>query len=314
MRGIAPRRQGGIEHPVSETTVLEVRTILDIIGARLPYLHPALRRIAEFILAQPGTAKGMTITELAAACGVAESTVTRFVKEVGLDRYASLRLAIAESRFASVEGAVESENVYGGILRGDSSQTIVAKIVQESASTLRATGARLDPLALERATDLLEGTGVIAFCAMGGSSIAAEDGVMRFTRAGRKCLLYRDQSQQLMSATVLGKGDVLIAISASGDSTPIIDAAARARASGAAAIAITSTEGSRLSESVDVTLFASAEDGSSAGLFGEGVTAKWGQLLVVDALYASYAVRHFDDTLRYLQETYTAAIRETRSR
>lgn len=298
-----------------ESTALDGRTVLEVIGGRLPYLNPALRRIAEFILGQPSFAKGMTITELAAACGVAESTVTRFVREVGLDRYGSLRLAIAEALFAAADdGSGEPAHVYGGIIRGDSPQAIVAKIGQGATSAIRATGARLDHGAIERAADVLEGQGVIAFCAMGGSAIAAEDGVMRFTRAGRKCMLYRDQSLQLMAATVLGPGDVMIGISASGDSTPIVEAVARAKANGAGTIAVTSVERSRLGEEADVTLFTSTEGGHDGGLYGEGVTAKWGQLLAIDSLYAVYAVRHFDDTLRHLQETYAVGIKESRSR
>jgi DNA-binding MurR/RpiR family transcriptional regulator len=299
-----------------ETPPPDTRTVVDLIGSRLPYLNPALRRIAEFIITQPGVAKGMTITELAAACGVAESTVSRFVREIGLDRYQTLRLGIAESLFAQPADGNGNDQayVYGGITRLDAIPTIVAKITRSSEAALRATGIHLAEAEVARAVDLIEQADVIVFCAMGSSGIAAEDGVMRFIRAGRRCILYRDQSLQVMTATILGPRDVLIGISASGDSTPIVEAVSRAQTRGAGTIAITSVKGSRVTEHAAVTLYTSTGAGPDAGLYGEGVTAKWGQLLVMDALYAAFAVRHFDETLEHLRNTYTTGIRDTRSR
>ena len=60
-----------------------------------------------------------------------------------------------------------------------------------------------------------------------------------------------------------------------------------------------------------VALFTATIPGG--GLYGESVTSKWGQLLVVDALYATFAARRFDETLGHLEETYAAAIQHSRS-
>ncbi len=62
----------------------------------------------------------------------------------------------------------------------------------------------------------------------------------------------------------------------------------------------------------DVTLF-TGRGQSDAGIYGEAVTSKWGQLFVIDALYAAYAARHFDATLEHLEATYSTAIRHTRT-
>ncbi|GAA0972636.1 MurR/RpiR family transcriptional regulator [Streptomyces rhizosphaericus] len=165
--------------------------------------------------------------------------------------------------------------------------------------------------AISRAVDLLHEADAVVFCCMGSSSIAAEEGVMRFTRAGKKCLLYRDQSVQVMLATILTPRDVLIGISDSGKSTAIVDAMRLAGQTGATSIGITSVQDSPLAELSDVPLFTSNVAGE--GLYGESVTSKWGRLLLIDILYASYAARHFDDTLQHLKETYEAGIRHSRS-
>lgn len=287
--------------------------LLQEMASRLPYMAPAMRQIAELVLGDPDRARNMTITELADAAGVADSTVSRFVRELGLTGYRSLRLGIAEATFASRAAAAgpETQYVYEGISRGESPDTIIGKVERSSAEALRQTGQRLNPDALAEAVDLVENASVIAFFAQGLSSVAADAGVMRFTRAGKKCLLFHDQSVQIMTATNLTAGDVVIGISDSGRTDAIVDAMRIARSHGAATVAITSDADSPLVGVADVALFTATIPGG--GLYGESVTSKWGQLLVVDALYATFAARRFDETLGHLEETYAAAIQHSRS-
>jgi DNA-binding MurR/RpiR family transcriptional regulator len=301
---------------VTEAATAEQVTVLERIAQRLPYLNPALRRIGEFILERPAAAKSMTITELASACDVAESSVSRFVKEIGLDRYQALRVGIAEALLLHRPADVEPERryVYEGITRGDSGATLIGKIARGSHHVLRRTAAGLDPDAVDRAVGLIESANTLIFCSMGSSSIAADNASMRFTRAGKKCLQFHDQSLQVTSATIATPSDAVVAISDSGGTTAVIEAVERARSRGVPTIAITSDHDSTLSRLASVTLFTSVAMPDDTGLYGEAMTSKWGQILVLDVLYAAFAVRNFDATLRHLEETYAAAIRTTRTR
>ena len=134
---------------------------------------------------------------------------------------------------------------------------------------------------------------------------------MRFTRAGKKCMLFRDQSIQAMASTIVGDQDVVIAVSDSGRSTLVVDIVNTARSHGASTIAITSDPSSPLAKASEVSLF-TASVPSGGALYGESVTSKWGQLLVMDSLYAAYAATHFDQTVAHLEETYTAGIQRSR--
>jgi RpiR family transcriptional regulator, carbohydrate utilization regulator len=289
-------------------------SLLQRIAGRLPYLPTALRQVGEYVLERPDTTQSMSITALASEVGVAESTVSRFVREIGLSGYQALRLGIAEAAFAqrAQADAPAQRFVYDGIAGTDGPAEVIAKIRHSSEQTLVRTAEGLDAAALERAVQALEQARTVVFTCMGSSSIAAEDGVMRFTRAGKRCLLYRDQSLQAMVATVVDADDLVIAISDSGRSTSVIEVVRNARAHGAAAVAITSAPGSPLARAADIALF-TASVPSGGALYGESVTAKWGQLLVVDALYATFAARHFDATVAHLEETYAAGIKSSRA-
>jgi RpiR family carbohydrate utilization transcriptional regulator len=301
---------------VSEaTSPPDERNLLELIASRFPYLTGALRQVAEFILQSPQTAHTMTITELAKECGVAESTVSRFVREMGVGSYQSLKLGVAEAVFSQRTAGVDpdQEFVYQGISRSDSPSTIVTKIQRTSQQALRETALGLDETALEKAVDLIDAANILVFSCIGASSIAAEDGVMRFTRAGKKCALYRDQTVQAMMATIATPTDLVIGISDSGTSTSVVDSLRLAREHGAMTLAITSDDTAPLVKHADVVLFTSRTH-KEGGLYGEAVTAKWGQILVMDVLYAAFAARHFDETLTHLADTYSTAIETSRTK
>jgi DNA-binding MurR/RpiR family transcriptional regulator len=288
-------------------------SLLQQIASRAPYLPSALRQVAEYVLEKPGEVQSMTITTLARAAGVAESTVSRFAREMNLANYQALRLGIAESTFVARSGADAARPfVYDGISPDDELEQIIGKIQHSSQHTLEQAVARLDPAQAQRAVEMIEASSTLVFSCMGSSSIAAEDGVMRFTRAGKKCLLFRDQSVQAMLATILDDGDTLIAISDSGHSTAVVEMVRNARRAGASTIALTSQQDSPLAEEAHVTLYTAAVP-SGGALYGEAVTSKWGQLLVVDVLYAAYASRNSASTLGHLEATYAAGIKHSRS-
>jgi DNA-binding MurR/RpiR family transcriptional regulator len=287
--------------------------LLQQIASRRPYLSAAMQQVAGFVLDNPEAVRSMSITTLAAAAGVAESTVSRFTRELGLPSYQALRLGVAESTFAIRSDQERAQAfVYDGIGRDDPPRTIIEKIRHSSAQSLTQTAVRLDDDAVLRAVELIEASTALVFTCMGASSIAAEEGVMRFTRAGRRCILHRDQSLQAMVSTILEPTDVVVAISDSGHSTSIVDTVREARRRGTSTVVITSHPDSPLAQAGDVSLY-TASVPSGGELYGESVTAKWGQLLVVDTLYAAYAARNAERTLEALERTYAAGIRQSRS-
>lgn len=299
------------EQPISRQNVIEH------IYKQAPYLNPALRRVAEYVLEHPDQCKTLTIQQLATACGVADSTVTRFVREIDFKSYQELKIALAEA-LSSTEGgeaATQERYVYEGILRTDAIPTIVDKVVQRNIQTLADTRQRLNLAELERAVVALAQADVVVFSCMGSSGVAGEEGVMRFTRAGKKCLLFRDQSIQLMTTAILGERDLVIGISNSGRSTPVIECLKLAQSRGAKTICITSFEDAPLVKYADIALFTPTKSPPPGlDLYGEATTSVSAQILVLDVIYAGYAVQNIDKTLEFLEETYAAGIRDSRKR
>ena len=68
--------------------------VLMRIRRHLPYLKPALKKVANHILEDPGRAKLQKIKEVAGACQVSEATVTRFVKALQFRSFPEFKIAI----------------------------------------------------------------------------------------------------------------------------------------------------------------------------------------------------------------------------
>lgn len=282
------------------------------IQQKLAYLNPALAKIGQYILDHPEICKTITIKELATQCLVAESSVTRFVKEIDFASYQDLKIAIAESLTQTAESTTNQTYIYEDITKDDNISTIMEKVYHRNMQMLTLTKQMLNPQELNRAADIIEKANNLIFSCKGSSAIAAEEGVMRFARAGKKCIFFRDESQQLIAASTATPDDVIIGISNSGRSISVVNVLELARNQGAHTIGITAFEDSPLAKHTDVVLYTPTKQlDSGDGLGWESTTSKSAQILIIDILYACYAARQHESTRVHMEKTYKA-IRHTR--
>lgn len=290
------------------------RTLLDDISSKSAYLSPAIRQVAEYVLQNPEKTKTLTISGLSQEVGVAESTISRFVRELGIKGFSSFRLAISEavltsSRFEKTTDQVPY--VYEGIIKGDSIETAIDKVRKNSLEAIENSFPYLNPEIIGAVVEKIAQSRSIYFVATGGSSVAAENALIRFVRAGKKCWLFRDPTLQLMTAAALDDQDLVIGISDSGTTAGVVHALNLAKQHGCHTVSITSTENSPITEFSDHVIY-TAKPHAGTGLYGEAVTAKWGQLAAVDVLYAAFALLDYDKTINFLEETFLSGIQETR--
>jgi RpiR family carbohydrate utilization transcriptional regulator len=292
--------------------------VLNTIRLAQGQLNPALQRIAAFVLKHPEIVKTQSIKDLAQVCDVSESTITRFVRAIDVPSYQQLKIGVAEA-LSSVPvmapGAKDKDAfVYDDIGPADTSGQILKKIVYRNLSTIEDTASRLDLALLEKAAAAIDKCDLLAFFAMGSSTLAAESAVMRFMRVGKRCMFFNDQGVQQISAATLGKQSVAVAVSNSGRTVAIVDSLRQARQAGATAIAITSFADSPIAQAADIVLLTTANDASSgSAAYQESMLAKVAQLLVVDVLYSRYAVKHIKQSIQKIKDT-NVVIESTRHR
>ena len=276
------------------TLLLKIRRIL-------PSLNPALRRIADFILIDPSKIKYLKIKDLAKECSVAESTVIRFVQTIGLNSFHDLKIIITEiTSQQNRDNGQEEAYVYDDILRTDSIDSIITKIVHRNTKTLQDTKKLISGREIERAVHAIREARMIYIYGAGGSFIAAENARLRLYRIGKQCLALNDGNQQLVSASLLNKDDVAIGISNSGRTKSTVFALKKAKEAGAKTICITNYDQSPITEFADIKLFSSTQD---LAFFQESMTSRVAQILIVDILYAALAVKDFSASVKMLEKS-----------
>lgn len=290
--------------------------VLNTVRRAQAQLNPALQRIAAYVLKHPEIVKTQSIKDLAEACNVSESTITRFVRAIEVPSFQHLKIGVAEalSSQAKPSAAAREAFVYEDIRASDTTDQVLKKIVYRNVTTIEDTAARLELPLLEHAAVAIDRCDLMAFFAMGSSTLAAENAVMRFMRVGKRCVFFKDQGVQQISASTLGKQSLAVGLSNSGRTVAVVDSLRAARSSGATTIAITSFPDSPLAQAADIVLLTTTNEASSgSGAYQESMLAKMAQLLVIDVLYSRFAVKHIQQSIRKLKDT-SAVIESTRQR
>ena len=264
-----------------------------------PSLSPAEDRVAEQVLDDPRAAAALTISELASAARTSETTVLRFCRRLGLPGYPQLRLGLAaESAQPRTTSAQRSD-----ISANDSIDDIVAKVSFADASAVEETAQQLDRASLVAAAAAIAEAKRVDIYGIGASAIVGTDLQQKLHRIGVVAFAWNDPHISLTSATLLGKGDVAIAVSHSGTTSETIEALDAAHDRGATTIAITNFPVSLLAAHADLVLTTAARE---SPLRSGATASRIAALTVVDCLFVGVAQRNFSRTTRALERTRSA--------
>ncbi len=182
----------------------------------------------------------------------------------------------------------------------DTLAAVTDKIFAYTLTSLDWARQHLDPEALARAVDLLAGARSISFLGFGASGVVAVDAQQKFPLFGVPCRAESDFHQQVMLASMMEPGDVVVLVSNTGRTRQLVEAARLARQSGAAVIGLVGAEGD-VSTLCDVVLLIETFD--NTGVYTP-TTSRIAALVVVDVLSTAVALRREDprdDRLRRMK-------------
>lgn len=214
--------------------------LLDAIRTQYDSLSPSEKKVALAVLEQPERAVDANIAALAKKAGVSEPTVVRFCRAIGFDGWHAFKLKLAQS-LALSPGEDASPALE------DPAADLVSKICGRSINTLLDLRNSLDPNAIERALQLLSQATRVEFYGQGTSGIIAADAQHKFFRCGIPTVAYADPHVHSIAASLLKKGDAVVAISQRGTSPELLRSVQLARAAGADVVAL-APSGSPLAE------------------------------------------------------------------
>jgi glucokinase len=255
-------------------------TLMERIGHLQHELTPAEQRVATLVLEHPRLVLNEPIADIARLAEVSQPTVIRFCRSLGFLGLADFKLKFASSLTSA------SPVRHSQVRNNDSAHDLSAKVIDNTISAILKFRDQLDVRALERAIELLTKANRVEFYALGSARVVALDGQHKFARFRIPSSTYGDAHLIGMAAELLKPGDVVIAISTSGQLPELLRAVDAARAAGADVIAI-SASGTPLARKATLCLAVDHSEDSSTFL---SMVSRILQLLLIDIVSVGISV------------------------
>ncbi len=195
-------------------------------------LSQAERRVADYVLAQPRSALGDPIMDIARQAGVSQPTVVRFCRSLGCEGLSDFKLKLASGLTGTIPVS------HSLVRREDSALELSAKVLDNTAAALLQTRSQLSSEAVERAIKACLAARRIECYAIGNYAMVALDAQFKFLRCGLQAGACTDPHLLALSAQNLAAGDVVVAISGSGRNADLLRAVEVAQQRGATVITI----------------------------------------------------------------------------
>ncbi|PZM62844.1 MurR/RpiR family transcriptional regulator [Paenibacillus dendritiformis] len=259
------------------------------------------RKVADYILEHTRSVIYMSITDLADACDVGESSIFRFCKSLNFKGYQEFKIALAHS--ITVENEIPQLTEQIGM--DDTIEQVASKVLTTNVNAINETYDLLKADDIEKAIDYMVQAERIHFFGVGTSLITALEAKNKFMRITKKTECSFDSHLQMMSAALMTERDVAVMFSYSGSTKDTIEVAKKAKEKGARIISITRLVKSPLTTHSDVTLLCGANEGP---LQGGSLSAKIAQLYLLDVLYVEYFKRTYQESIDNKESTANAVI------
>lgn len=259
-------------------------------------LSPTEKKIADYVLEQPGKASRSTINEIAQTLNIAVSTFFQFTRKLGYSGFKEFKIALL------TEESDAAISIHENIQHSDSDLTKIEKVFDSTIQSLQDTKKLINAQDYSHAADIFLQSNIVGFFGIGGSCVVAQDMYHKFLRSPVHCQYVSDYHMQLMNASLLTKEDCAFIISHTGATTETIEIAKTARKTGAQIIAMTSYPMSPLTKLADIVLTCTAEETTYRS---EALASRISQLAIIDALFVLAMFKNNEKANRSLKKIRT---------
>ncbi len=273
--------------------------------ARLQAGSKSQRALSDMILRDPVFIATHGIEDVSRASGISASTISRYVRDLGIDSYAAFRANVAERVHALIAPVTKLEN---RLAEAAGSSSLADASLATALSHLGALSDRETAAALRQASEMLRQARHVWIMGFGLSAHLAailalglepyRDGILNVVQYGGTEVA----AGRVMAA---GEGDVVVAISFPRYSSDVVQLARMARATGARLIALTDSPAAPLAQACDHLLIAPAQHPvlSSSCLPGLAIIeALVSQFLMSDPAHVERAKRLAASMAAYLSD------------
>ena len=276
--------------------------IIDIISkmrSLMGFFPKREQLVADLVLANLEQISFLSQREIAQAADVSVATVNRFCTSIGCEGFRDFQIKLAQSV------AVGLQYLDNRSVEFSASGQLISQVFGTLMDTLTLASSQLDSQQIEEAAEVLVNARRIGFLGVGGGSAnVAREGANRFFRLGIPAEAHADGYLQRMISSTYCEGDVLVAISSSGQPAELLDSVTIARQYGAKTISLTKT-GSDLAAITDVSIQIDIPEDQD--IFNPSAS-RLAYIAIVDVLAASAARKRPEQVKENLRRIRTSLV------
>ena len=251
--------------------------VFETISSQYFQLTNSEKKVADYILGHRIDVQYMSISELAEECAVADATISRFCRRLGISGYNAFKLELAKaSTPPAIPVSVEELDKGGGYAQS------CKRALNESVAALEQTAHLLDAGQVRRALELMEGAPRVVCMGQGGCMVIAQEAWSMFSTVSPKFQFVPDSHLQISTAALMFPKDVVLYFSYSGSTRDLQDLLETARARKVKVILVSRFPKSPGGQLADVVLQCGANEGP---LQAGSATARMAMLFVLEVLF-----------------------------
>ncbi|AJG40474.1 transcriptional regulator [Thermotoga sp. RQ7] len=258
--------------------------VIQMIKEKYDEFTNAEKQIADVILSDPGGVIESSISDLSKKAGVkSEASVVKFYKKLGLNSFQQFKVLLVQSI-----SRAPLEIVYEDVSSEDDAETITEKIFKATVRAILDTLNSIDVESIKKAVEMFREARRIIFIGFAASAAVAFDAFHKFTRIGKNCLFSNDEHIIATILATASPGDLLVAVSHTGETISVVNFARKAREMRIPVVAITGNKKSTLAKYSDVVLVTNTKE---TKIRTDAMTSRIVQLVILDTIYTLLAAR-----------------------
>ncbi|WPM85439.1 MurR/RpiR family transcriptional regulator [Apirhabdus apintestini] len=269
---------------------------LTTLRQRYDSLTPGGKKLADYVLDDPARARHFSSQQLAQAAGVSQSSVVKFAQHLGYKGFPSLKIAISDA----LGSFAPARKLHNHILADDPLRLVGEKLIQEKTAAMRATLEMNDEATLQQAITLITNAKRILLTGIGASGLVAKDLAWKLMKIGIHAGAEQDMHALLAASQAMREGDLLLAVSSSGERREINLAAQETRRAGAQVLAITGFTPNTLRQCASACLFTGADDRATRSA---AISSTSAQMMLTDLLFMALIQHHPDHAAKYIRHS-----------
>lgn len=262
------------------------KSIIPRIEAKLDSFTKSELRIAEYFIRKCRPEDDLSARFVAKKLKVSEASLTRFAKKCGFRGYRTFTYS------------------YSPPLAKTKKDQHIIPVLDSYQELLNKTYSILDIPQIHRVTDLISEKGrQVIIIGKGCSGMTAFEMQFRYKRIGLNCEAITDEDNMRISAVLANAQSIIIGISLSGTTPPILNTLKQARAEGATTILFTANNDASFHDFCDEVVLVAKRNQLE---LGKVISPQFPVLIVMDILYADIMQRHTQEREHLWDKTYQA--------